>query len=350
MTSKIERTDTTWNPVTGCTKVSEGCRNCYAERMAKRLTGRVGYPADEPFRVTLHPERLEEPLRWTRPRRVFVVSMGDLFHPDVPFDYIDRVFAVMAMRQEHTFQVLTKRPERMLEYLTSMELYTERYGHIMVRMSEMGYLSAEDAACVAPPDIPCTLPKDPPWPLPNVILMTTVENQEQADKRIPYLLRCPAHRRGISAEPMLGPVDLTRIITDQAGPTKTLRNVLLRGSYGTAWHELANGERADLYGPPERIDWVICGGESGPGARPLHPDWVRSLRDQCLVAGVPFFFKGWGEWLPCDQADGDVPPLTRALTSLAGDGSSKHVGHWFRMGKKAAGRVLDCRVWDEFPR
>lgn len=257
--TKIEWTEKSWNPLSGCSPVSEGCRNCYARRMAQRLRGRAGYPADDLFRVTFHPNRLEEPLRMRKPRRIFVCSMGDLFHPDVPDEWIDQVFAVMALCSQHTFQVLTKRPGRMAEYLRGgregdIDLWGGRWP------SAMHIIVGESSPTA--------------FPLRNVWIGTSIEDQRTADVRISHLLRTPAAVRFVSVEPMLGPVDL------------------IRAGLRPAW-------KAERGTPPMRplgtnIDWVICGGETGPGARPMHPDWPRSLRDQCQAAGVPFFFKKMG--------------------------------------------------------
>ncbi len=251
-----------WNPVTGCTKVSQGCKNCYAERMATRLAGRVGYPADEPFRVTLHPERLDMPRHWRKPARVFVNSMSDLFHSDVPDEFIARVFGTMSGCKKHTFMVLTKRPERMLKWLM-------RCGN----GGGLGWITHNGAKPIAYGGDGIVVGENDRWPLPNVWLGVSVEDQTTADERIPLLLQTPAAVHFVSCEPLLGPVDLNK----------------------------AHGFQRPIYGdtggypPPERLDWVICGGESGPGARPMHPDWARSLRDQCADAGVPYFFKQWEE-------------------------------------------------------
>ncbi len=298
-TTKIEWADAVWNPVTGCTKVSAGCKNCYAERMAKRLRGRFGYPADEPFRVTLHHDRLEEPLRWRRPRRVFVVSMGDLFHEDVPDEFIGEVWTTMMNASWHTFLLLTKRPARMEEWLRECRELWQPY----------------DAPGVA---------------LPNVWLGVSVEDQAAADERIPLLLRTPAAVRFVSFEPLLGRIELGRGIGRAHGP-----------------------EYHDKYGPctcysDQRLDWIIAGGESGPGARPMHADWVRGLRDQCIEAEVPFFFKGWGAWAP-QCAIG-----TPMAAGLDGHRKPKAKGipggnPVYRVGKKAAGRVLDGREWSQWP-
>jgi protein gp37 len=285
--TKIEWADATWNPTSGCTAISEGCQNCWAKRMANRQRGRNGYPADDPFRVTFHPDRLDEPLGWKKPRRIAVSLMGDLFHGDVPDEWIDKVFAIMTLATQHTFLVLTKRPERLAEYLASPDNYL---------------LVAGGAGDVSNRRV------WPGWPLPNVWLGTSVENQQAADERIPWLMKCPVAVRFLSMEPLLGPVELSSV------------------------PQRESLERYD--GRP--LDWVIVGGESGPGARPMHPDWVRSIRDQCQAASVPFFFKQWGEWLPLDQGCG-------CNNSEVESDAIAHVG------KKAAGRLLDGRQWDEMP-
>ena len=231
MATKIEWTDETWNPVTGCTKVSAGCKNCYAERMSKRLAGRFGYPADDPFRVTLHPDRLEQPLHWRKPRRVFVCSMGDLFHKDVPLYFQVNVWRTMADSLHHTFQVLTKRADLMQHRLQPL---SQTFGV-----------------------------------LPNVWLGVTVENQETADERAHVLAQIAASVRFLSLEPLLGPIDL--------------------GFMGTApktW--TANGAYRPVW---SFFNWVIAGCESGPGRRDADIEWFRDLCNQCDDALVPFFLK-----------------------------------------------------------
>ena len=183
--TKIEWADAVWNPVTGCTPISEGCQNCYAERMATRLKGRYGYPEDEPFKVTLHPEKLKEPLKWKKPRRVFVCSMGDLFHEQVPDGYIAKVWEVMSNASQHTFLVLTKRPQRMEDFLARLGWYTHD--------REVNPAEA-------------VLDEGGKYTLKNVWLGVTAENQQRADERIPILLQIPAALRFVSIEPMLGPV------------------------------------------------------------------------------------------------------------------------------------------------
>lgn len=232
--TKIEWATHSWNPVTGCTPVSEGCQNCYAQRMANRLRGRCGYPADDPFRVTLHPERLGEPLRWRKPSRVFVCSMGDLFHPDVQPIWLSMIFNVIRECPQHTFMVLTKRPEIALEHL----------GNAMLQ---------------------------PYFGLPNLWIGVTAENQQRADERIPILLQTPAAVRFISIEPCLGPVDLSYYLPKN--PKKNCPENILP------------------YYNSHGLNWVICGSETGPLARPMKEEWVKNIKDQCVGADVPFFYK-----------------------------------------------------------
>jgi protein gp37 len=257
--SKIEWTEATWNPVTGCTEVSEGCDHCYARTFAERFRGVPRHPYEQGFDLRLWPERLDQPLRWKRPRVVFVNSMSDLFHDDVPDEFIARVFLVMAQAQRHNFQVLTKRPGRMASIL-------RRWTRSVTPIREL-----DDFILLGR------------WPLPNVWLGTSIETQKWANVRIPKLLETPAVIRFLSCEPLLAPLELPL-------------------------------PRAQAHDGVVRIHWVIVGGESGPGARPIDPQWARSLRDQCLDAGVPFFFKQWGGRTP-----------------------------------RAGGRELDGRTWDEMP-
>jgi protein gp37 len=234
--SAIEWTDATWNPVTGCTKISRGCDHCYAERLAERFRGVRGHPFETGFDLTLRPERLGQPLAWKRPRTIFVNSMSDLFHKDVPRPFVDRVFDTMEQAEWHIFQVLTKRSSLMSRYLQS------RYG-----------------AGKAPAHIWCGV---------------SVEDA-QAKSRIIHLRVAAASTRFLSLEPLIGPLG-----------------------------------RLELGG----IDWVIVGGESGPGSRSMDADWVRAIRDQCLAQGAAFFFKQWGGLRP-----------------------------------KSGGRMLDNREWSEYP-
>ena len=259
--TKIDWAEKTWNPVTGCTKISPGCQNCCAERMSKRLRGRCGYDAENPFKVTLHPDRLEEPMRWRRPSTIFVCSMGELFHPEVPFAYIERVFNIMLHAPQHTFLVLTKRP-RTAKMFLDPNLRSDVFKH---------------------------------WPLPNVWLGVTAENQEMADKRIPILLQIPAAVRFVSVEPMLGPVDL-------------FSNDYLGGCINCEVC-LDNPETFINRAQDRKIDWVICGSESGPNRRPANIEWIRSLKNQCLAVGVPFFLKQMevgGRLIKMPKLDGQV--------------------------------------------
>lgn len=289
--SKIEWTEKSWNPISGCTKCSPGCDHCYAEHMSHRLAGRVGYPVDEPFRVTLHPERLDEPLRWRKPSRIFVCSMGDLFHDAVPDEYLCRVWNVMRKSclyrdwtrppaGAHTYLVLTKRPERMRDFCQRVRFDGSGEGRV--------YLAdrADDNSGYR------LMQSDPNAGLPNVWLGVTAEDQERADERIPLLLDTPTAVRFVSCEPLLGAIDLTRIrMADQMGVrSPDVVNVLT----GDAVTE--DGCGSDLQYP--YLSWVIAGGETGPWARPMHPGWVHEIRDQCKVTGVPFFFKSFGEFQP----------------------------------------------------
>lgn len=280
----IEWTDATWNPTTGCDKVSPGCDNCYAMTLAPRLKamGSAHYQNDgnpatsgPGFAYTEHPDALDKPLRWTRPRRIFVNSMSDLFHQDATAEFQARVFAVMAAAPQHTFQVLTKRP-----------------GVMRSRLSAPWFRDLVDRHYwILDPKEP---DEEQPWPLPNVWLGTSVEDQQRADLRVPALLETPAAVRFLSCEPLLGPVSLSR---------------WLHGHFGVP-----------KIGQPD-LDWVIVGGESGPGSRPMAAEWPRQLRDECSAAGVAFHFKQWGSHGP--------------------NGTPMH--------KKEAGRLLDGRTWDEYP-
>lgn len=306
----IEWTDATWNPVTGCSVVSAGCKHCYAMRLAgtrlRHHPSRAGLTRDTSAgpvwtgEVRLNEQWLDQPLRWRKPRRIFVCAHGDLFHESVPDAWIDRVFSVMALAARHTFQVLTKRPKRMLAWVRS-----ERSLHTILQHWK------NDGA------------GQNTWPLPNVWLGTSVEDQATADERIPPLLITPAAVRFISAEPLLGPINL-----------QALR-------HGGAWIDSTSG----IWPVWHPLDWIIAGGESGPGARPAHPDWFRSLRDQCQRADVPFFFKQWGEWSPdclCDTAHAH-PTIRRPEPGKP--------GVMFRCGKRRAGHLLDVdgRAWQQFP-
>ena len=307
-TSGIEWTDATWNPITGCSKVSQGCKHCYAERDWARLVHLPAYQGREFTDVACHPERLDQPLKWRRPRRIFVNSMSDLFHEDIPDEFVDKVFAVMALCPHHTFQVLTKRPERMRAYLK---------------------VAIDKRSAIT-------------FPPPNVHLGVSVEDQLTADERIPLLLQTPAAVRWISAEPLIGPIGLSRWVFDREKAIIDCMN----GPSACNW------DQADSV-VPYPLDWVVAGGESGPKARPTHPDWFRSLRDQCKAAGVPFLFKQWGEW-SASWGGGThlVYPDGRCVP-----GHHDHPDAWkhktaepmMRAGKKYAGRLIDGVLHDEYP-
>lgn len=303
--SGIAWTDSTWSPVTGCTKVSAGCKNCYAEREVEvrwSKNPKSVFYGRAFTDVRCHPETLEQPLHWKKPRKIFVCPRGDLFHPDVPTEFIVRVLTTIAHAKQHTFQVLTKRPARMEQIMRD---YTQMNGR----------------------------------PLPNLWLGVSVEDQAAADERIPLLLRTPAAVRWISAEPLLGPVDLSLWLD------------IYQFEEGDSWHP------RNLSLPLHSLDWLVIGGESGPNARPLHPDWAYSLRDQCDGAGVPLFFKQWGEWAsPGRPAFGTVRGEIQHIKSdgsfwgddLPGD-ENADVLTVVRVGTKNAGDLLGGREWHQYP-
>jgi protein gp37 len=268
----IRWTDHMWNPTTGCTKVSLGCKNCYAERMAKRLAGRIGYPeAPHQFDLTLHPERLDLPLHWKKPSMIFVDSMSDLFHDDIDDKFIDSVFVIMKMAWRHTFQILTKRPKRMYEYLTRWTVGGWSTREIIKHNAISKYGPTSTSENIV-------------WPLRNLWLGVSCENQATADERIPWLLKTPAVVRFVSCEPMLERIDLFKAAGCDAK---------INQAPNFSW--VGSG-----------ISWVICGGESGPRHRP-HPPYidVRYLKDQCVRTGVPFFLKQmWSKKMP--ELDGHV--------------------------------------------
>ena len=329
--TRIEWTDAVWNPVTGCTKISQGRAHCYAERQARRFSGMNGYPADEPFKVTLHPDTLDLPLRWRKPRRIFVSSMSDLFHPDVPDEFIDQVFTTMALCSQHTFQILTKRPERMAAYINGMRRETiESYGETFI-------------------DIPRLQSTPDAWPLPNVWLGVSVEDQQAADERIPLLLQTPASVRFVSAEPLLGSVDVRpylpqRLYVCQKCGEEVDDTALDHNDR----HAYCGGTLDDNGTTDDGLDWVIASGESGLGARPMEVDWARSLRDQCQAAGVAFLFKQWGEFCCPSQLPDDTWERLDAVNANA-NLDLEAPNEPIRVGKKAAGRLLDGVLHDEYP-
>ncbi len=311
-TTTIEWTDRTWNPVTGCTKVSQGCKNCYAERIYERFNGKGNFKL-----VHLHPERLNAPAGWEKPSMVFVNSMSDLFHEAVPFYFINQVFLKMLYTRRHTYQVLTKRPERALKFLNWLKESDDvMYKDIITNK--------------------------------GIWIGVSIEDQKTADERIPLLLQIPAAVRFLSCEPMLAPIKLSHLI----GRTTFAKN---------------------------DIQWIICGGESGPQARPMHPDWARGIRDYCNRASIPFFFKQWGQWIPyevdsppywyCSATDTCYDGHLLNFTDELGNPGRLNGGRWMDgteaqiycmdtqnelcmflgTGKKKAGHLLDGKAHHEFP-
>lgn len=331
--SKIEWTDATLNVVIGCDRVSPGCDRCYAIRTAHRMQANpnpkvaaayAGAERDMEWtgQVNLVEDRLHLPLRWRRPRRIFVNAQSDLFHANVPDEFIAEVLAVAAISSRHTFQVLTKRHGRMRSLLSS-EQFVAQVTRAAGRLWE------------SPGWHHSTAGNWPGWPLPNLHLGVSVEDQATAALRIPALSATPAFVRWISAEPLLGPVTID--------PDHLVCGV------DTPYHWCS--QRCGL------LSWVVVGGESGPGARPMHPRWARDLRDQCVAADVPYFFKQWGEWAPVASNDARAADvwLSRdgGVTEVAeGCAGSVAAGAELmrRVGKRAAGNVLDGRVWEQSSR
>ncbi|SDF82684.1 phage Gp37/Gp68 family protein [Thalassobaculum litoreum] len=398
----IEWTDATWNPITGCSVVSPGCTNCYAMKLAgtrlQHHPSRQGLTMDTKAgpvwsgEVRFNEGWLDQPIRWRKPKRIFVCAHGDLFHEAVPDEWIDQVFAVMALCPQHTFQVLTKRPGRMRAWFeekwqgtlpqtlkfpdgTSLdipaggetgrrvkveaecELFLRRFG---LADPEKDHLWTDDGNCKA---------MQWQWPLPNVWLGVSVEDQARADERVPLLLDTPAAVRWVSAEPLLGPVDFTNL--REYNPTgkpwiDALRGLVTRGDYlARSPSECSMNTSTRIPGELPSIEWVVVGGESGRDARPMHPVWARSLRDQCVAAGVPFHFKQWGTWhsaLEHDPASHPDDVTTIAMNRvgekvyrssevfrLGADPSNDDWQTFCEVGKKAAGRQLDGATWDQYP-
>ncbi|TIV64025.1 MAG: phage Gp37/Gp68 family protein [Mesorhizobium sp.] len=371
--SPIEWTDATWNPIVGCSILSPGCTRCYAMRMAARIeamggakhyagtTKKVNGNAVWTGRLALAPERiLLEPLRWQRPRRIFVNSMGDLFHEDVPDEWIDRVFAVMALAPQHTFQVLTKRAKRMREYMNERWQPAPAHrmawpgGDVIDIPAETTGEDREDqvrAACepfleklgLVDTDNDDLWTEDGnakamtwTWPLSNVWLGVSAERQQEADERIPELLATPAAIRFVSAEPLLGPIDFTSICTG---------HYFIDALRGFKYHDAPEGVHSATE-QCAKLDQVIVGGESGHDARPMHPQWPRWIRNDCASAGAAFFFKQWGAWAPATDGSREIArvlPDGRVREWETGEGRLVHLDMvaMSRLGKKAAGRMLD---------
>lgn len=346
--TNIEWTDASWNPIVGCSIVSPGCTNCYAMKMAHRLQAMADKPrwtkkgvgtghytgttkvvngnAIWTGKLALAPEHvLTSPLRRKKPTTYFVNSMGDLFHEDCPDEWIDKVFAVMALCPQHTFQALTKRSKRMRDYFDDPYHRAEAIGAALGDMLDGDWIWGEgkpyrqriegmiSLAHGLTPDDQAFASEDF-LPLPNVWLGVSAEDQKRYDERKEHLRNTPAAVRFFSFEPLIG-----QIIGDYFG------------------------------------EWSIVGGESGRGARPMHPDWARSLRDQCAATGVPFFFKQWGEFAPegLSERAWHVTPDGVAKPDPLPNGIGRHVpdGHWrsYRVGKHAAGRLLDGREHSDMP-
>ena len=354
--SAIEWTDATWTPIRArfetlngdeageprigwhCEHTSEGCRFCYAETMNRRLGTLLPFKPGHRKDVDLFLDEkmLFAPLRWKRPRRIFVCSMTDLFADFVKDEWIDRMFAVMALCPQHVFQMLTKRPKRMRAWFERYDAAHDHNCADMVADSLRSMLDREYQDVAAH--------RLHYWPLPNVWLGTSVEDQAAADARIPHLLPTPAAVRFLSCEPLLGPVDLSKIVLKEAPagcsdqdawavePLTGRIAPIIRIGPGE-WELDGGGQRRG------KIDWVIAGGESGKNARPSNPQWFRDLRDQCATADVPYFFKQWGEWVSVSEVEG---PQT-AFHVLDDHRTVR------RVGKKKAGRLLDGVLHDGMP-
>jgi len=386
--TSIDWAKKSWNPIVGCSPASPGCTNCYAMSMAHRLTiiglagsmDENGYfvrgtgPLDHYFGTTIKPIKgrphwtgkmnvapdsvLVQPLTWRKPARIFVNSMSDLFHEAVPDSFIDRVFAVMAVAPQHDFLILTKRAARMRRYMTAMGTPT--------RIA----LAVRELPQVGPKPMVFSMG----WPLPNVWPGVSVEDQLRANERIPELLATPAAVRWVSGEPLLGPIELRSLEAPSKvwpgdhhlGPgTECARQLdALSGATGWVGNRLTALELEDLEEPRRpKLDWVVVGGESGPKARPMHPDWVRTIIRDCKASGTPLFFKQWGRWKPVLDRDNDDPdwqakyttwgrsPRHRWLNLAGGHGfHGERVHVMAAVGKNAAGFEIDGQTYREFPR
>ncbi|TPL30219.1 phage Gp37/Gp68 family protein [Mesorhizobium sp. B2-4-7] len=346
--SSIEWTDATWNPITGCSVVSPGCTNCYAMKLAgtrlKHIDSRKGLTRDTKVgpvwtgEVRLNRQWLYQPLDWKKPRRIFVCAHGDLFAENVPDEWILDVFTVMAAADHHTYQVLTKRADRMREFLSRRDLLEDIYAN-------WSTFSGKPAEVYS-------------WPLHNVWCGVSAEDQKRADERVPDLIATPAKIRFVSAEPLLGSLDIAWALSPN------------RLDIGAGF--LARGRFSPGLETLHPLDWIIVGGESGRDARPMHPAWARSIRDQCAAADVPFFFKQWGEWLDADQLLDRIEagsafiakagerwqparPLNFADAAFLADLTGNRFDHQsdgrtiLPLGKNRAGRRLDGVEHNEFP-
>ncbi len=353
----IEWTDATWNPITGCSVVSPGCTNCYAMKLAgtrlKNHPTRVGLTTDSKAgpvwngQVRFNQSMLLDPLKWRRPRMIFVCAHGDLFAENVPDEWIDQVFAVMALAPQHTFQVLTKRPNRMRDYLTRaagdgrQDIRNHLAWEVTANVMNIWHPEWKSEG-IDGPHRSLGIAAFTAWPMPNVWLGTSAEDQRRYDERWPAMddLQASGWLTWLSAEPLLGAIN----------------------PHSTPMREVGKGGEIHRARYPQ---WVVAGGESGHDARPMHPDWARELRDWCGKAGVPFLFKQWGNWLGGNwQDDGDSgwfqpasAPHHPRIPYRQRDGDE----HWFegarwpegpgavRMSKKYTGRMLDGVEHNEFP-
>lgn len=374
----IEWTDATWNVITGCSVVSPGCTNCYAMKLAgtrlQHHPSRAGLTLDSKAgpvwngQVRFNADWLDQPLRWTKPRMIFVCAHGDLFHEGVTDDQLDRIFAVMALTPHHTYQVLTKRPERMAAYLAAPGSDGKRTRHAAI----------SDVIRSWGREMPSDF-----WFMQHIWLGFSAEDQTRWDERWPIFREISGFGpKWASLEPLLSAIDLrvSHEHCDLCGGT----GLLARWPKGPC-HVCAGKGRVAILGPSTRthypkLDWIVVGGESGPGARPMHPDWARQLRDQCAAAGVPFFFKQWGDWGPVCELDTDAldsrlyhpapkrrsegwrrPKTAQTVLHANGDRfddvaargayqSGSGAMLMFDIGKTVTGRTLDGRLHDGFPR
>lgn len=359
----IEWTDATWNPIRGCSRVSEGCRHCYAEQVAARFSG-PGQPYEDLAEFVTRPDGsrearwtgrlrfapdMDQPLRWRRPRRIFANSMSDLFHEEMTREEVAGVYSIAVAGHQlhgHIIQILTKRAARMREMLRDQAFWdqvnNEAGQYVMDGTDPLNRRSDDARATMRDYG-----PEDPP---PGVWLGVSAENQETANERIPHLLCTPAAVRFCSAEPLLGPIDFRAICYMDEDAEMRIDSLA-----GDAWVD--NSLSGSAYDTCEKLDWIIVGGESGLAARPMHPSWARSIREQCAEASTAFFFKQWGEWGPSTPETSVDPnagwfPLRGQLGGIA----KKHelypesgAAYVERLGKKRAGRLLDGIEHNAFP-
>lgn len=329
--TKIEWTNETWNPIIGCQKVSPGCDNCYAEKMARRLVKiKSTFYYSEVLRYEIPPEdsikffgwngsthlvekQLDKPFKWKKPRMIFVCSMGDMFH--APFEHIDRVFETIEATPEHTYQILTKRPERALEYF-------KRCARLNKSIMD-GIL----------PEKISDDPRDYIKILPNLWIGVSVENQEQLENRVPVLMYLPAKVRFVSCEPLLGPIDFYMRSDD-------------------VYYNFLDGDFSSVdivIDTKNKIDWVIVGGETGSKARPMHPHWLYWIKTQCDRYNTPFFFKQWGEYIPIGYTAPDKGRMVNLTPNPPEILVKSPMMNMLRVGKKKAGCEIVGKTYKQFP-